>query len=165
MKTYALSIFISITYLIPSVSIADYGESFLSIHCDKKKNIFEIEPLIIWNEKLDAIASELKNKKGKIIEGDTHLINFVMNKNIDFSCKLANDTLRINNLDYFRDLKIYKNNKLIVSPKVKDVWDFYGYIFKVRYTKTNGWEEFCGRVEAIKKWKPLNTTRKDTNCK
>lgn len=165
MKKHLLRIIITITCLLPLVSVADYGEAFLTITCDKKENIFEVEPLIIWNEKLEALQQELKQGKGKILKGNSQIIKIKPNKKIEFSCKLPNDTLRVSIPSYWRDIKLYKNNNLVISPQIKNVWDFYGFIFKVRYTKSKGWEEICGRVENTKNWKPLITTRKDTNCK
>jgi len=36
------------------------GHAFLIISCNLKDNVFEVEPLMIWNNELDEIQKDLK---------------------------------------------------------------------------------------------------------
>ncbi|HEX9898393.1 MAG TPA: hypothetical protein VGC81_04160, partial [Candidatus Methylomirabilis sp.] len=72
----------------------------------------------------------------------------MLGSKIEETCKISGVHLKVLvDTPYDSKLQLFENNGLVTSPLIGDVWDFYGYIFKVRYTSTGGWEELCGREE------------------
>lgn len=147
---------------------ADYGERFLSVRCDPQGAIFEVEPKIIWNEELDALEPLLKQGKGKVLEGDSLLIqpsHIKVERYIESHCNISGIKIKVL-LDCCRKLQIFAGDENIVEVHIEDVWDFSGYVFRVRYSPKGKWEELCGLAEERNnQWHVLDRKRADTNCR
>ena len=154
--------------MFPQLVLADWGETFLYVGCNKEKKSFEIQPLIIWNDTLDSVMPTVERSNGTVNQNGYYLYRIKNNPTISTTCKVGNTNLQVT-LKY-GTLELHEEDKLIVSLKIKNVWDFYGYVYQVKYNESNKWEEFCSSEKSYgeKKWKsewrPINTKRLSTNC-
>jgi len=161
-----------ISFFISSSVRADEGERFLSIRCNEKTKIFEVEPRIIWNEELAALSAEINKTNGNFKKRDTQLIQFSLNPpaqqptgNLEAKCTISGVHLKMSVHGWdFPKLELFSGNNLIAAMTIGNVWAFAGDVFKVRYTPPKGWEELCGDDEAANSWHALNRNRLDTNC-
>lgn len=160
------------TLFLSNIALADYGEKFLSIRCNPEVGIFELEPRIIWNEEFDALHTDIAQTNGNVKQGDTLLIQFTLNPpaiqptgNLESECIISNSHLKaiVHGWD-FPKLELFSNGEQVSTLSIGHVWQFYGYVFRVRYTSTGGWEEFCGAEKAMNSWHTLDRKRLDTNC-
>ena len=147
-------------------SYADYGELFLSVTCNTEHNEFIIQPLIIWNDELDRINADAKKGKGVITDGYKRLYDYKLsNYNVNGTCRLNGKLIEFTAKNSYKPkLIIQENDKSVISVGIGNVWEFYGYIFKLRYTPQEGYEEYCGHEGNEINWKPFNNERADTNC-
>lgn len=165
-------IFCCISMFHSSESLADEGEKFLSIRCNEKGDIFEVEPLIVWNKELDSLKTEIAKSNGNIKQDDKLLIQFSMNPpalqpsgSLEASCTISNTHLKMTVTGWdFPQMNLFTENKKVASIAIKNVWWFAGDVFRVRYTPEKSWEELCGDQDASSSWHPLDTKRQSTNC-
>ncbi|WP_435627544.1 hypothetical protein [Candidatus Ferrigenium straubiae] len=158
--------------LFPDIALGDYGEKFLSVRCNPEAGVFEVEPRIIWNGTLDALRSDIEQSNGNVRLGDTLLIQFSLNPpaiqptgNLEAKCTISRSHLKaiVHGWD-FPKLELFSEDEQIANLTIGYVWQFSGYVFRVRYTPTGGWEEFCGGDKKINSWRTLDRKRLDTNC-
>lgn len=161
-------VFCVVLLVVAKQSVADYGEGFLLVRCDSKSGIFEVEPRIIWNEELKGLQTVLKKGHGRTKRNDVQILDVKrLNSKVEESCTLSGAQLKvIVSTQYDPKLQLFENNNLIAAPKIDDVWSFYGFVFKIRYTSSEGWKELCGREESKnKQWQSFDRKRADTNCR
>jgi len=146
---------------------ADYGEDVLALRCDKKLRIFEIEPRIVWNDQLEMLQPIFDRASGKAKLDEYEIYSATKSRSLGGTCKMGRTTVSARIVDRWNDptLELYEGRDLVLALRVGDVWRFYGYVFRVRFTKASGWEQMCGREKSELNWHPLNTSRNDTNCR
>lgn len=59
----------------------------------------------------------------------------IFGSSIEEVCKIDGKDLKVlvSNV-YDRKLQMFENSKPVATPAIEDIWDFCGYVFKVRYT-------------------------------
>ncbi|MBL0041638.1 MAG: hypothetical protein IPP28_11475 [Xanthomonadales bacterium] len=146
---------------------ADYGEGVLALRCDSKLRNFEIEPRIVWNEELEVLQPIFDRASGKATLDGYEIHSAKKSQSLGGACKVGRKTVSARIVDrlYEPTLELYEDKELVLSILIDDVWQFYGYVFRVRFRKAAGWEQMCGREKSSMDWQPLDTSRKDTNCR
>jgi hypothetical protein len=170
MLSYPRIAFIALCCVLIPVSkaaIADYGEAFLSVRCDQKSGIFEVEPLIIWNEELLALEPKIKSGNGRVRRGFQVLLHVETKnkkKKLEERCNIAENHLKVLIPDAFQhNIELYSDQKLIAAFAAHGLWN-YGYVFRVRYMAEKGWEVLCGWEEAENSWFALDGKRVKKKC-
>ncbi|HYC44602.1 MAG TPA: hypothetical protein VED01_03860 [Burkholderiales bacterium] len=165
MRVSPLAVLIALLALSTD-SLGDYGKGFLVVRCDSEAKTFEVQPLIVWNERYDVLRSALRKSRGRLKRADGLFISVDVIHNTEESCRIgsARLTVRIKSI-HNPVLELFKDQELIAAPVIGDVWWFHGYRFRVRYSPDKGWEEICGREEEVQHWRPLDHERTTTNCR
>jgi len=152
---------LTILLLVPApASNADSGERFLSVACSASS--LTVEPFIAWNE--GVLKYSEAQQKGKSKDGDTTIFYFSKrySDTARTSCTVKGVTFRI--VVSQGELEIVDGRRALMRKTIDDVWDFYGPVYKVRYTR-NEWTEYCGHVERGPTWKPAEFEVSNTNCR
>jgi len=143
--------------LVSSPVNADYGEKFLYVKCNPESDIFEVEPLIIWNEDLDTLRPAVERSGGILEKDDFKLYSIDAHREVDSSCRIGDTNIRLNfDLYAKNNLELYKNEKLTITASTQYI-SFS--VLKIRYSSSDGWEESCSSV-----WQPLERTHIDKGC-
>ena len=143
-----------------TASYADVGERFLSITCSASS--LTVEPFIAWNE--DAAKYSEAQRKGKSKDGATTIFHFSKRygETVRTSCTVEGRAFQIAVLQ--GELEIFENKKVLMRKIIDDIWDFYGPVYRVQYTRDT-WSEYCGHVERNPSWRDAKFEEKDTNCR
>lgn len=152
-KIYILTIIFFIS--LCGKSSADTGIHMLEIKCDKKSDIINISPFILWNGDLEKDEVKLKDPEKNPIQkiGDSTYYYFKSlygdENKVKFSCKTKSRSVDISVLNKALNIeeKCLDKNKVMhinLDNEIKSAWDVYGPTCLFKSVKPENWEMCIG---------------------
>jgi len=165
MRQVRPSLLIAIFFAVASTGVrADHGERFFRTTCDPPNGVYELEPLMIWNEELDSLTATLRQNDGIAQVG---VAKYYGKEHIDAEvnelCRIGNENLSLVVERYDYSFRVLQNSELIADIAISTVWQMYSWVFKIRYKAGEGWQESCGDVDMPHAWRPLDRMRSSTD--
>jgi hypothetical protein len=129
-------------------AFADYGNTAISMECDKNKNYFRFEPHIIWNEELDKFLKDFPSEKMKKGNLTTYLMPYFEKskfKDVRLECELKSGkivtTISLN--PYNHEITIFYKNAEVVKETIGSVWDSYGRKYFIEMKSDDLFTQHC----------------------
>jgi len=152
---------LAILLVLPAaVGHADTGIRLLSVTCTSSS--LTVEPFVAWNEETSKYPEA--QQKGKSKNVDTTVFHFSKRHSdtVRTSCTIEGRTFQI--VVSQGELELVEGKKVLMHRVIDDVWDIYGPVYRVRYTR-GGWSEYCGHVERNPIWRTARFEETNTNCR